>query len=117
MWPQHMQSDCVTQVCVCHGMHNSQVLDFVREFMYALQRDCASHCCALSINIQQSRDGVVEITAHTLLLKDVVSVITAKLKSFCPDCTVRVQLVPPQALGNTNVVMQQLRNLRVNHGH
>ena len=117
MWPQHMQSDSVTQVCVYHGMRDFQGLEYVREFMSVLQQECATHSCALSISIQQSRDGAIEITAHTLLLKDMVSAIAAKLKQRYPDYIVAVETVLPRALGNTSVVMRQLRNLRVNHGH
>lgn len=117
MWPRHMQSDSVTQVSVFLGMRSFQELGNVGAYMYALQQECATHSCALSINIQQSRDGAVEITAHTLLLPAAVSAIFAKLKQSCPDCIVHVETVYPAALGNTNVVMRQLRNLRVNHGH
>lgn len=117
MWPQHMQSDCVTQVCICHSMHDSLVVERVAAFMSALQRLCASHFCALSINIQQKQDGATEITVHTLLLNALVYVSTVKHGLQSEDCTVNVGVVPPQALGNTSVVMQQLRNLRVNHGH
>lgn len=117
MWPRHMQSDCVTQVSIFLGTRNSPDVDYVRESMYALQQLCVTHSCALSINTQQKADGAVEVTAHSLLLQAQVSAIFAKLKLRCPACIVRVETVLPQALGNTNVVMQQLRNLRVNHGH
>lgn len=117
MWPQHMQSDCVTQVSVYHGMRDSQGLDFVKEFMSVLQQACATHSCALSINFQQMPDGAIEVTAHTLLLQGAVSAIIAKLKQTYPDYIVAVETVWPAALLNTNVVMRQLRSLRVNHGH
>lgn len=117
MWQQHMQSDCVTQVLICNGTIRSTGLAPVMEFLTALQKLCATYSCALSINGQTKPDGTLEFTLHTLLLKDQVSALIANHEQLCRGYIVVATNVPPAALGNTNVVMRQLRHLRVNHGH
>lgn len=117
MWQPVTQLPCVTQVSAFHGTHDLLAADYVKAFLLHLQRRCVLLSYALSINIQQNAGGQVEYTVHTLMPADEVYALTVKPHYHPGDCTVNVRVVPPQALGTTNVVSQQLKTLRASNGN
>lgn len=115
-WLPNTRSDCVTQVSYSHGMLESLEAVHARELLYQLQRQCALHSYALSINIQQSAGGQVDVTVHTLLPVAEVYACIASATVTPLAFTVAVGTVSPLALMRTNPVSQQLRILQTYHG-
>jgi hypothetical protein len=102
MWQQGMRIGCATQVSISHGIQNSRDQDSVQEYLSALQLQCASRFCELSMNTHQNADGRVATTVLTTLPKAEVSALTVRQLPQSLDLLVSVGFVELQAVMSIN---------------
>lgn len=99
-WPRDMRTNCATEVCCYHSTHNYPERAFVAAFISALQQQCATLSCVLSISTHQNVGGQVVNTILTALFPEEVSATLASVKWPNPDFIAPVvHVMQIQAMG------------------